>query len=79
MPDKRQGQLVKPATEEADSQPVRLTQGSLSAILQRGTEHQRRRLYTQAQLRAQLRQLYPSARSYEELPPNLMLQGAYRF
>ncbi len=79
MPDKWQGQLIKAATEETDPQPACLTKGGLPAIFQRGAEHQRRRLYAEAQLLAEGRQLNTPARSYEQLPAHLMLQGTYRF
>jgi hypothetical protein len=74
MPDKWQGQLIKAATEETDPQPACLTKGGLPAILQRGAEHQHRGLYAETQLLAKGRQLNTPARSYEQPPPNLILQ-----
>ena len=79
MPDRGQGQLVKATTEETDFQSICLTKRGLPAILQSSAEHQRRGLDAEAQLLTKRRQLNPPARSYEQLPPNLTLQGTYRF
>jgi hypothetical protein len=74
MPDKRQGVLIKTATEETDPRPARLANGGLPAIVQRSAEDQGSGLCSEAKFLAKGRQLNPPARSYEELPPNLFLQ-----
>jgi hypothetical protein len=74
MPDKWQGHLVKAATEEADPQPVRLANGGIPAVVQRGAEDQGSGLCSEAKFLAKGRQLNPPARSHEELPPDLFLQ-----
>jgi hypothetical protein len=73
MPDKGQGVLVKTATEETDPQPASLAEGDLPAIVQRGAENQSSGFYSEAKFLAKGRQLNPSACSYEELAPYLLL------
>ena len=73
MSDKRQGVLVKTATEETDPQPACLAKGGLPAIVQGGAENQGSGFYSEAKFLAKGRQLNPPARSYEELPPYLLL------
>jgi hypothetical protein len=79
MPDKRQGQFIKSATEEADPQSACLTKGGFPAIVQRGAENQSGGFYAETKSLAKRRQLDAPARSYEQLSPHLLLQGAYRF
>jgi len=74
MSDKWQGQLIKTATEETDTQPACLAKGGLPAIVQRGVQDQAGGFYAEAKFLAKGRQLNPPARSCEELPPDLFLQ-----
>jgi hypothetical protein len=79
MPDKRQGQFIESAAEEADPQSIGLTKGGFPAIVQRSTEDQGGGFYAETKPLAKGRQLDTPARSDEQLPSHFVLQGAYRF
>src|SRR5882757_9479524 len=79
MPDKRQGQFIKSATEEADPQSACLTKGGFPAIVQRSAEDQGGGFRAEAKPLTEGRQLDAPARSDEQLPSDFALQRAYRF
>jgi hypothetical protein len=74
MPDKRQGQFIKSATEETDPQSACLTKGGFPAIVQRGAEDQGSGFYAETKPLAKGRKLDTPARSDEQLPPHFVLQ-----